>query len=73
MGAALGMVVVVVVAAVKEWTPALDVRLALARPSRPGSPGVAGAPAAGALAGLLAGLYPSLRASAGNRSGALRS
>ncbi|MFF1460669.1 hypothetical protein [Streptomyces sp. NPDC058330] len=36
MGAALGMVVVVVVAAaataVKEWTPALDVRLALGAP-----------------------------------------
>jgi putative ABC transport system permease protein len=45
------MVVVVIVSAVKEWTPVLDVRLAL------------GAPVAGALVGLLAGLYPSLRAS----------
>ncbi|WP_030856752.1 ABC transporter permease [Streptomyces sp. NRRL S-37] len=51
VGAALGMVVVVTVSAVKEWTPVLDVRLAL------------GAPVAGALVGLLAGLYPSLRAS----------
>ncbi|MFH9038846.1 ABC transporter permease [Streptomyces sp. NPDC017966] len=51
VGAALGMVVVVIVSAVKEWTPVLDVRLAL------------GAPVAGALVGLLAGLYPSLRAS----------
>ncbi|MFJ4847814.1 MULTISPECIES: ABC transporter permease [unclassified Streptomyces] len=50
VGAALGVVVVVVVAAVKHWTPVLDLRLAL------------GAPVAGALVGLLAGLYPSLRA-----------
>ena len=35
---------------VKQWTPVLDLRLAL------------GAPLAGALVGLLAGLYPSLRA-----------
>ncbi|WP_258037856.1 MULTISPECIES: ABC transporter permease [unclassified Streptomyces] len=51
VGAAPGMVVVVIVAAVKECTPVLDVRLAL------------GAPVAGALVGLLAGLYPFLRAS----------
>ncbi|WP_351228187.1 ABC transporter permease [Streptomyces sp. NPDC002133] len=50
IGAALGIVVVVCVAGVKEWTPVLDLRLAL------------GAPVAGALVGLLAGLYPSLRA-----------
>lgn len=50
VGAALGVVVVVCVAAVKDWTPVLDARLAL------------GAPLAGALVGLLAGLYPSLRA-----------
>ncbi|GGT06197.1 hypothetical protein GCM10010156_74640 [Planobispora rosea] len=36
--------------AVKQWTPLLDVRLAAA------------APVAGALVGLLAGLYPALRA-----------
>jgi putative ABC transport system permease protein len=35
---------------IKQWTPVLDLRLAL------------GAPLAGALVGLLAGLYPSLRA-----------
>jgi putative ABC transport system permease protein len=50
VGAALGIAVVVCVAVVKEWTPVLDLRLAL------------GAPLAGALVGLLAGLYPSLRA-----------
>jgi putative ABC transport system permease protein len=38
------------VVVVKQWTPVLDLRLAL------------GAPLAGALVGLLAGLYPSLRA-----------
>ncbi|MCX4455578.1 hypothetical protein OOK58_26685 [Streptomyces sp. NBC_01728] len=46
----LGIAVVVSVAVVKQWTPVLDLRLAL------------GAPLAGALVGLLAGLYPSLRA-----------
>ncbi|MFD5568008.1 ABC transporter permease [Streptomyces cadmiisoli] len=50
IGAALGIVVVVCVSGVKEWTPVLDLRLAL------------GAPVVGALVGLLAGLYPSLRA-----------
>lgn len=50
VGAALGIAVVVCVAVFKEWTPVLDLRLAL------------GAPLAGALVGLLAGLYPSLRA-----------
>ncbi|MGW4101818.1 ABC transporter permease [Streptomyces sp. NPDC004976] len=51
IGAALGMVVVVSVSAVKDWTPVLDGRLAL------------GAPVVGAVVGLLAGVYPSLRAS----------
>jgi putative ABC transport system permease protein len=50
IGAALGIAVVVCVAVAKQWTPVLDLRLAL------------GAPLAGALVGLLAGLYPSLRA-----------
>lgn len=50
IGAALGIVVVVCVAGVKDWTPVLDLRLAL------------GAPPVGAFVGLLAGLYPSLRA-----------
>ncbi|UBU13137.1 ABC transporter permease [Nonomuraea gerenzanensis] len=50
IGASLGVVAVVAVSAVKQWTPLLDVRLAIA------------APIAGALVGLLAGLYPALRA-----------
>jgi putative ABC transport system permease protein len=50
IGAALGIAVVVCVAVAKQWTPVLDLRLAL------------GAPLAGALVGLFAGLYPSLRA-----------
>ncbi|WP_438306889.1 ABC transporter permease (plasmid) [Streptomyces sp. HUAS TT11] len=50
VGAALGVVVVVCVAAAKQWTPVLDLSIVL------------GAPLAGALVGLLAGLYPSLRA-----------
>ncbi|MFI6945041.1 ABC transporter permease [Streptomyces sp. NPDC050422] len=50
VGAALGIAVVVCVAVVKHWTPVLDLALAF------------GAPLAGALVGLLAGLYPSLRA-----------
>lgn len=51
IGAALGMVAVVSVSALKDWTPVLDGRLAL------------GAPVVGALVGLLAGVYPSMRAS----------
>ncbi|WP_055479493.1 ABC transporter permease [Sphaerimonospora mesophila] len=50
IGAGVGTIAIVAVSAVKQWTPVLDVRLALA------------APAAGALVGLLAGLYPALRA-----------
>ncbi|WP_326825709.1 ABC transporter permease [Streptosporangium sp. NBC_01756] len=50
IGASLGLVAVVVISAAKEWTPVLDLRLALA------------APLAGAVVGLLAGLYPALRA-----------
>lgn len=50
IGASLGTATVVSVAVVKDWTPVLDLRLAL------------GAPVAGALVGLLAGLYPALRA-----------
>ncbi|MFJ8504979.1 ABC transporter permease [Streptomyces avermitilis] len=61
IGAVLGMVVVVAVSGISEWTPVLDVRLAL------------GAPVAGALVGLLAGLYPSLRASRMEPVDALRS
>ncbi|WP_326570183.1 ABC transporter permease [Actinacidiphila glaucinigra] len=61
IGAVLGMVIVVTVSAIRDWTPVLDVRLAL------------GAPVAGALVGLLAGLYPSLRASRMEPVDALRS
>lgn len=49
-GASGGIVAVVVISVVRGWTPVLDGRLA------------AGAPVAGALVGLLAGLYPALRA-----------
>ncbi len=51
VGAAPGVVVVEVVSAVREWAPLMDVRPAF------------GAPVAGALVGLLAGLCPSLWAS----------
>lgn len=50
IGASLGVVAVVAVSAAKQWTPVLDIQLAMA------------APIAGALVGLLAGLYPALRA-----------
>ncbi|MGW4472236.1 ABC transporter permease [Nonomuraea sp. NPDC004354] len=50
IGASLGVVAIVGVSAAKQWTPVLDLRLALV------------APLAGAMVGLLAGLYPSLRA-----------
>lgn len=50
IGAAVGITVVVGVSVAKQWTPVLDLNLAL------------GAPVAGAVVGLLAGLYPSLRA-----------
>ncbi|WP_312888624.1 ABC transporter permease [Nonomuraea rhodomycinica] len=50
IGASVGVVAVVAVSAAKQWTPLLDVRLAVA------------APVAGALVGLLAGLYPAMRA-----------
>jgi putative ABC transport system permease protein len=50
LGASVGTITVVAVAIAREWTPVLDLRLA------------AGAPVAGAVVGLLAGLYPALRA-----------
>ncbi|MEV0620425.1 ABC transporter permease [Nonomuraea sp. NPDC050404] len=60
IGASLGVVAVVAISAVKQWTPLLDVRLAIA------------APVAGALVGLLAGLYPALRAASMEPVDALR-
>ncbi len=51
LGASIGIITVVVVSAANAWTPVLDMRLALA------------APPAGAFVGLVAGLYPAIRAS----------
>jgi len=51
VGAATGVLVIVAVSAIKQWTPVLS-------PAVPGA-----APLAGALVGLIAGLYPSWRAS----------
>ncbi|MET0326498.1 MAG: ABC transporter permease [Ilumatobacteraceae bacterium] len=50
IGASVGIVVVVAVSAAQGWTPLLDVWLPFA------------APPVGALVGLIAGLYPSIRA-----------
>lgn len=50
VGAALGVLVVVVVALTRRWVPVMDVTLAF------------GAPLVGTLSGLLAGAYPALRA-----------
>jgi putative ABC transport system permease protein len=50
VGATAGVLVTVGVAAGKGWTPVLDTRLALA------------APVVGGVVGLVAGLYPALRA-----------
>ncbi|MFV0306656.1 MAG: ABC transporter permease [Desertimonas sp.] len=50
VGASVGLIVVVVVSASRDWTPLLDAWLPFA------------APPVGALVGLIAGLYPSLRA-----------
>ncbi|MGW8552593.1 ABC transporter permease [Streptomyces tubercidicus] len=60
IGASLGIVAVVGVSLVQDWTPVLDMRLAL------------GAPVSGALVGLVAGLHPSLRAARMEPAEALR-
>jgi ABC-type antimicrobial peptide transport system permease subunit len=51
LGASAGVLVIVAVSANKEWTPVLDMEVPLL------------APVAGAIVGLVAGLYPSWRAS----------
>jgi putative ABC transport system permease protein len=61
IGASVGILLVVSVAASRDWTPVLDLWLPLV------------APLVGALVGLLAGLYPSIRASRLEPVEALRS
>lgn len=60
IGTAAGVVTTVVVSAVQDWTPILDLRIAL------------GAPLLGALIGLAAGAYPAWRAAAIEPIAALR-
>src|SRR5690606_13760738 len=61
IGASLGVLVVVAISASRTWTPILDPWIPLA------------APFVGAATGMLAGLYPSLRAAALEPVEALRS
>ena len=60
VGAALGVAVVTIVSAASDWTPILDLRM------------VAVAAMSGGLIGLLAGLYPSLKAASIEPISALR-
>lgn len=61
IGASIGVLVIVVVSAVRQWTPVLDAWVPLA------------APLVGATIGLVAGLYPSWRAASLEPIEALRS
>ncbi len=60
IGASLGVLLTVAISAVKQWTPVLDQRLVVA------------APFLGAVVGLVAGLYPALRAASLQPVDALR-
>lgn len=61
VGASIGVLTTIGLAAARHWTPVLDVRVPLA------------APVLGTVIGLLAGVYPSLRAAAMEPVDALRS
>ena len=60
VGASLGVIITVAVSVARQWTPVFDARVPLA------------APAVGTAIGLLAGIYPSLRAAALEPVDALR-